>query len=308
MRARVCQIALAAMAAGCFQGAVSGVPGAPDAGEMDPGGDMEPVDFGRLDAAPGDAGPVPECPARDPDFFCVNEPGGSPMPIGRGPFDLPIFVGNDGRCYCGEDVSCDARVARDGSVDLTTGLCGEGPICGACFPNVSGSCAVPALEVGRHDVRINGRLAFQVEVRPEGPRYAFFPACTRPAPEPTADVCGSYELSGPGVSGIDTLCHPSEVAEFARADLRVSASCGSCTDAPGSCEVIVEDSTLRVVPQLLEGQCDVDCPPACFEHELRCITPPLPEGSYVVRVEGGPASRLEVIATAPTPVEVCVGP
>ncbi|MEM1416336.1 MAG: hypothetical protein AAGH15_15615 [Myxococcota bacterium] len=307
MRLLACHLVPLALLLGCHSTAVIGNP---------PGDLGAPVDGGRpsLDlGGPGDLG-TPDfgaaCPFRQPDFACHNEEGGAMQPIAGQPFELPVFVGRTGECFCGETVACEVRVRPDGAVELTTGFCQEGPLCDACFPTIEGRCAVPALDAGEHDVFIDGQLAMALQVLPAGVRPPFSPRCIAPQRIPDRTACNDFELSAPGPPGFDSLCHPVESFVGARVDLTVATSCDSCIDAPGPCEVIVTGDTLTVVPRRREGTCEVDCPAICFSNESRCVTPPLPEGDYRVIVEGsGVTSALRVTSVPSFPVEtVCILP
>jgi hypothetical protein len=197
--------------------------------------------------------------------------------------DIEVLIGGEGRCYCGETIEC---VARRGSAPNTllidAGLCAEGPLCDACFPYITGSCTLPPLEAGSWHVEINGEPAFDVDVLERGIVPEWGAMCVRPAQvgEPS---CG---VSWPPVAGRhDQVCHPQAVYIDSRVEIEVTNTCGTC-ETGGPCFVEIFDDVIRVRPSTLYPACDIACPAVCIERTDVCVTPPLPEGTWRVEVEG----------------------
>lgn len=233
---------------------------------------------------PFDAGPLPpSCGPAPLDYACTRTETGL-IPVGVA-HDLPVYFGDGQRCYCGEQVRCDARLAPDGAIDLSTSMCAEF-LCDGCFPTVEGSCRLPPLAAGFYDVRVNGALAFQLEASNASPAIGPVDRCQTyprdslscgwwwpPAPEPTSQIC-----------------HPAEVTSGAPIYVSVTDFCLACGAVIGPCQVTRTASSIHVSPTSMSSQCDVDCAAICNLGEQVCVIPPLEAGEYTVTLEGLPGA------------------
>lgn len=260
-----------------------------------------------------DAGPVwdggrSDCDGRRADVSC----GTAPYPSGV-PFELPVSIGGDGDCYCGETVSCAVSV-RPGpmgepvDIELSTAVCHGGALCDACFPYIEGACAIPALPGGRYPVWIDGERAFDLHVE-EGDFVGEQQCTTSAEPDPLG--CGPVSWP-PDRYEVGEVCHPGSISPGPRATIRVVDQCASCGQQPGPCTVTLDESgfapVLRVDATRTYSACDVDCPDVCMRMEQRCAVPAgLPYGRYQVLVNGRSFGTWLEITDTPTFEEVCAG-
>jgi hypothetical protein len=273
-----------------------------------PGHDFgpRPVDGGPIGRDGGHAGP---CSPRRADVTC----GTAPHPSGI-PFDLPVAIGGDGECYCGETVDCAVSV-RPGptgepvELDLNTNICVGGALCDACFPYIEGSCRVPALPEGSYPVWMNGERAFDLEV--EGADFIGQEQCTRvAAPDPLG--CGPVSWPPQGFEPGE-ICHPESVFTGSRATITVVDTCASCGQQPGPCTVTVDESGFAPVLQVQTSRtytaCDVDCPAICMRMEHECVVPDTlaPETYHQVLVNGVNFGTGITTGMLGDPSEVCAG-
>jgi len=252
-------------------------PWTPDMGPRPRDGGPRTPDGGRSDCSP-----------RRADVTC----GTAPHPSGI-PFELPVSIGGEGECYCGETVECavSLRPSPTGEVvgvDLTTSMCHGGAICDACFPYIEGSCAMPALPGGDYPVWLNGERAFDLEV--EAGDFMGTQQCTRPA-APDALDCGPVEWPPQRIEPGE-ICHPESVFTGTRATITVVDTCASCGQQPGPCTVTVDETGIAPVLQVETTRtntvCDVECPSFCMRMEHECVVPDTlaPETYYQVIVNG----------------------
>lgn len=251
-----------------------------------------------------DAGPGPSCAAEPAsiDLACFSH-----VTAGR-PFELPVLIGGEDGCFCGEEVTCAARVESEGVLVLETGLCPGLAICEACNPFVAGTCALPPLDAGTWRVRVNGTDAWELEVTSPDVLPERGAQCVRRADD--GGACGN--AFPPSEYAPSRACHPSGAYVGERVPIRVVDPCGGCATVAGPCEVSVFDDVIRVHAERVSIGCDVDCPAICTEREDVCWTPPLEAGTWTVVFDGlvttddRPPTTITV-AGAPPGGEACAG-
>lgn len=284
-----------------------------DAGPRPSDGGPGTHDIGPLpwwDAAPDpDGGPSGPCTPRRADVTC----GTAPYPSGI-PFELPVSIGGEGECYCGETVDCSVSV-RPGptgepvEIDLNTQLCHGGALCDACFPYIEGSCVMPALPGGDYPVWLNGERAFDLHV--ERADFIGQRRCTTMA-EPDPLDCGPVSWP-PQTFEPGEICHPESVFTGSRATITVVDTCASCGQQPGPCMVTIDETgvapVLMVETTRTYTACDVDCPSICMRAEHECVVPGTldPETSYQVIVNGVNFGTRITSGMLGDPGEVCAG-
>ncbi len=255
-----------------------------------------------------DGGPAGPCSPRRADLTC----GAAPHPSGI-PFDLPVAIGGEGECYCGETIDCAVSVRPSPTgepveIDVNTQLCVGGALCDACFPYIEGSCRVPALPGGDYPVWMNGERAFDLHI--EEADFIGQQQCTRVA-EPDSIGCGPVGWPPQRIEPGE-ICHPSSIFTGTRATITVVETCGTCGQQPGPCTVTLDESgfapVLKVETTTTWTACDVDCPSICMRHEHECVVPDTlaPETSYQVLVNGTSfGTTIEVGSFAGE--EICAG-
>lgn len=249
--------------------------------------------------------PPPGCEGGEPralDLLCPSW-----IPAGRAT-TIPVAIGGDGQCYCGESVACEVTsVTRTGTIELSTSICSEGLLCDGCFPYVEATCELPALPEGTWAVRVNGERLFDLNVSPPDVMPEWGLACQHRRGEDTLG-CGTDWPPQPVEQPTET-CHPRGAYPEERVTLRVTDGCASCGTIEGPCRVDVFDDVVRLSPRRVNTNCDVDCPTICMPQEHTCVTPPLPEGTWRVFVGDVPmGTRIEVGAPPATTEEVCGAP
>ena len=242
-------------------------------------GDASAGDASTGDASTGDAGTLPMvdagpgCSAEPFDFACDYF-----FPAETA-FELPIFWGVlDYGCYCGETIGCAVNEQSDGSLDLQPSLCpGE---CDACFPSAEGSCSIPPLSEGEHEVRVEGATGFTITTH--DPELSVLPAprCHTLTAYDDFSGCGSVERT----MNTTSLCGPSTIAAGTQIALELTNGCTSCDVSAGGCEVVVRDDVIELTPALQTSSCPGDCPAVCFEETVACVLPPLDAGEYTLHL------------------------
>lgn len=200
--------------------------------------------------------------------------------------EIPVLFGDlaGDDCYCGETVSCWAEVLAGGVVDFHTEVCRDpGFDCEACNPFIEGTCSLPALTEGTWTVRNDGVDAFQLDVISPDVLPEWGPTCQSRA-HSTADGCGT--LWPPSAARPDMLCHAQSATIGERIALEITHGCPPCNAPAGPCEVEITHDVILVKTSTLDPACDIACPPFCEERTDTCLTPPLPEGAWQVRVDG----------------------
>lgn len=279
-------------------------------GEIDAGprrGDLGP---GRPDAGPRvpDGGGRIDCSPHRASLTC----GASPHFAGSS-FDLPISIGGEGECYCGETIYCGVSV-RPGptgepvEIDLNTELCHGGALCDACFPYIEGSCPIPALPAGEYPVWLNGERAFDLEVQGD---FVEQEQCTRVAAPDSLD-CGPVGWPAQRFEAGE-ICHQEDVFIGTRPTITVVDTCATCGQQPGPCTVTIDESGFAPVLQVdvsrTNTACDVDCPAICMRMEHQCVVPDglAPETAYQVIVNGRSFGTTITASTFGGGEETCVG-
>lgn len=248
-------------------------------GVCDPYCGIVQEDAGAADAGAADAG-APDCPMADPRALDVICP--SLVRAGE-PTTIPIAIGGDGGCYCGERIDCEVRRGDEpNTLELRANVCIDGPLCEACFPYIESTCTLPALEEGRWTVRDRGETAFTFDVVSPDVMPEWGLECVSARGE-DALGCG---LTWPPTEPLQAsrACHPGGVFAEQRVELTVTDGCGTCGTTPGPCEVEIFDDVLRVRPSRVESMCDIGCPAVCMEVDSTCTTPPMPAGVWRVFV------------------------
>lgn len=238
----------------------------------------------------------PTCGPRVPDVVCFDH-----VPAGR-PTRVEVALGLEAECFCDQDLVCTASITGPRTVELTTSLCPETPICRACEGPPVGECELPALDAGTWHVVANGEDLLDLEVTRGDVLPERADVCVRRA---VVDGCGALWSPAP----FDALraCHASAALTGSRVPIRVYDACGGCMQR-GPCEVVVLDGTIRVSATRMPPSCEIACPPVCIPDEHVCLTPPLPAGSYRMVVDGlavDESTTLEVGLV--TGEEVCAG-
>lgn len=262
-----------------------------------PGGrDVGPVfiDAG-LDAALVPSADVGTCGIRAVDFACTDHGNGA-VPAGA-PFSLPVFLGDGVTCYCGETIACSASVSA-GVVELATAQCSD-LLCDGCFPVVSGTCAIPALDPGSYRVRVNGVDAMELVASNDVPGIGPVDVC-----ETVADDHHCGLTWTPTLESIDSVCLPGGPPAGTPFALHVTASV-ACGAIP-QCEVQRTASHLRVVLRTVPTGCDVDCGGPTFPLTAACAVPALEPGDYDLVTESGLSTTFTVVAGTTTRDETCV--
>ena len=229
------------------------------------------------------------------------------------PFTLPVSIGGEDECFCGETIACSVSVrpgpdGRPVELDLNTALCVDGALCDACFPFVDGACEVPALPEGDYPVWVNGERGFDIHV--EGGDFIGGASCETVAVPDTAG-CGPV-LWPPRSFMAGEVCRPEEVAPATRSTIRVVDTCATCGQQPGPCTVTIDETgiipTLVVEATTTDSMCDFDCPSICMRLEHECVVPPLPSGSggYNVVVNGSSYGMMQV-GSPSGGGEICIG-
>lgn len=249
--------------------------------------------------APFDAGPLPECPPVSFGFACTDTETGYVLP--DTPTELPIFVGDLGECYCGENLDCVGAIVGPGQLELRAVMCPG--VCDGCFPFVEGSCALPPLSEGVWHATVDGEDAFDFMVSSATPGIGPVDRChSVTVPEP---ICGSEWF--PRAEPVDQLCVPTEMPAGTPIPVQLTDFCMGCGSSFGSCEVVVTANDVQVIPRSLTSSCDVDCPDMCFFAETTCYLPPLPRGEYNVRIDGIPGvATLTMGDTPPSGALSCI--
>lgn len=253
-------------------------------------------DAGR-DASGGasDAG-VTGCGPRPLDLLCFDH-------VRAGvPNEVAITLAlSDGECFCEQALTCEATITGPRELALRTALCPEMADCRACGGPPTGTCTLPAMEVGTWHVTVNGEDALDLLVSDVLPEPAN--VCVRRA---VIDSCGANW--DPAGLFVGRACYPSAAPGESPVEIQVFDSCGGCVQR-GPCEVVVMDDVIRVRATRLSNACDLACPPSCEPDEHRCFTPPLPPGSYRVEIEGLSSDEPPTIEVGPglSGPETCVG-
>lgn len=278
--------AAAALLQGCFLFHGTGDPPRPTPGP-DAGGPI-PVgpDAGRPPPPRRDAGipppPPPGCVPRALDFACTDTGNGA-VPVGA-PYALPIALGGDGACFCGEQLECTAAIVGPGQLALRTVMCAE-ILCDGCFPFVQATCALPPLEEGVWHVTVNDRDALELTVSDATPGVGPVDVCSTRAPDASTSCAPVWS---PLAEPVDQLCVPGVAPPGTPIAVELTDFCLGCGMSVGSCDVIRTANDLRVVPRSLPPSCDIDCGAECSLAESRCVIPPLEEGEYTLHVDGLP--------------------
>lgn len=265
---------------------------------------------GSVDAAPtppdarptsrdaGSACEVPLVPTR-PTRACAAES------IPHLPAERPgtLLVSLDG-CFCAETLHCEARAAGDDAIELSVGLCPSLADCSECVPHLDVACEIPALPPGQRDVRVNGEHAFAMQVR-EGMSAWGEQLCFSLAPE----VSEGLFCEAPGTAIVPPFgeCHASSIGTDESLEVRIIDACPPCFAVPGACEIRTSDTNqIDVRPLRRECECPTcgACAPGCFPQERTCRLPPLPEGLWLVHVEGATGSTAVRVGPSRGP-EVC---
>jgi hypothetical protein len=196
------------------------------------------------------------------------------------PIVLDAFVRN-GECWCNHSLGCAVDV--DGQViDVTTAVCTPQDLCGACFVEVEGTCALPALDAGRYELRVNGERAADLDVGAGRTAcWDLAPVIEPPGEGATCEPRESFPSVELCLGGIDGFGAP-------RTHFTVTDTCGSCLDRAGGCRVERDDQTLRLYPEYLTCDCPTcgDCPAVCLDVEVECTPERLEPGTYRVEVPG----------------------
>lgn len=266
-----------------------------DAGaDRDAGG----TDAGTADAGTADAGAG--CDFRAPDVACA------PLSVDIG--DITFQVGNDGDCYCGDRIECDAHVGADGRLSISTAFCPG--FCDACFPSAEATCRLPTQPAGVYEVLVNDRPGFELTTGTVLPHNPMGEICSTLAP-PT-EGCDDSPTFVPLAT--DGVCLPRRASVGQGFAVRVQNSCGSCFDHPGGCDAIVDASranTVTLRPKRLVDECPLvgACPPACFATVTECWVPPLwRAGTWTVEALDGESIEIEVAeGSTPATGEQCFG-
>jgi hypothetical protein len=250
-----------------------------------------------------DAGPIPEgCVPAPLDFACTRTETGM-IPVGVA-HDLPVYFGDVDRCYCGEQIRCEAHLAPDGAIELYTSMCSEF-LCDGCFPHVEGSCRLPPLAAGIYDVRVLGDNSFRIEVSDATPVIGPIDHCSR---YPRDSISCGWQWP-PSPEQTDQLCVPAEVTAGSPIYARVDDFCAHCGMIDGPCRVTRTASSIHVQPMSLASSCDVDCTDECSLEQITCVIPPLEAGTYTVTLEGIPGAATMVVhdpGVSPGPGNSCV--
>ncbi|MAQ13382.1 MAG: hypothetical protein CMN30_01080 [Sandaracinus sp.] len=321
MRSTIFSVSLL-LATGCF-----GLHGSDDDGSStdDIGDAPPPRDMGPRDMAPRPVDLPVYLDSTPPPVDFAVEPGCGPeaFDVSCGtravpanvPFELPVSIGGPDRCYCGERVSCSVETvdAPTGlEVVLHTAICADDLLCDGCFPYIEGSCALPALAPGVHQVWVDdGSNRWPVFSLAAGSPAAG-EICRTPAEPDECRATGISELVRAG-----EICHPETARAGARETITVVDQCGTCGDTPGVCHAWVDTTalvpTVAVEPTMKRSDCAEGCPTVCMRREYECVLPELEPGTvYQVAVNGPEGRRLgfslPVTDEGPRPSEVCEGP
>lgn len=226
--------------------------------------------------------PPPECDAVRATRACVDT-GFVPPGV---PFSLPIAVGGDGGCYCGEDLECDARIVGDHLLELNTLVCSRGDVCDACFPWLDGACELPPLDEGSWQVVINGDDAFELIARPIPPSIEPMARCYEASvPVPEGTFC---PFPGELLPSGSEICYPAAAPAHEPMKITVTNTCAGCDDYSGGCSITVVGDAIEV--RALTRSCNCPscgaCPEICQREEVSCYTPALEAGDYRVMVGG----------------------
>ncbi|HBQ13192.1 MAG TPA: hypothetical protein DEF51_19310 [Myxococcales bacterium] len=226
------------------------------------------------------------------------------VPAGQ-PTRIPVAIGGDGECYCGEQVLCDAQLGAEPFVlEIESSICAEGALCEACFPYIEAECELPPMETGTWTVRANGEDLFQLSVAPAGTMPEWGLECVHRRGEDRLG-CGT-DWPPRRVFEPTSACHPEGAYPEERVTFTVTDGCAGCGTIEGPCEVEVFDDVVRLRPSRVETQCDVDCPTVCMPMDHTCVSPPLPEGTWRVFLEDVElGTRIEVASPPGTTDEVC---
>lgn len=253
-----------------------------------------------IDASLALDGGGPSCPGAIPDFACDTF-----FPAEQS-FDIPILWGANGSCYCGETTACTATLEEDGTIQLRATQC-DGS-CEACLPTAQGTCTIPPLSEGDHDVYIEGHPAFTI--RAHDPNLMVFsaPECQSVAPAPTTR-CGAAERVD--MPANEVCFSPSDFpGQYIRVE--VSNTCGNCAQSPGSCEAEVRDDTIFLLPEMQQDACEapLDCPAVCETKTVECFIPPLEAGTYDLYLPNDEHRITDALIISDTPAgaaPTCVG-
>jgi hypothetical protein len=250
----------------------------------DAGPPIEGPDAGRRDAGARDAG-ASSCvfsPASQATSACTS--------AGRTTLDVRI----EG-CFCKPFATCESLVDEPPGLDgarallIETELCDHPDIdCDACVPFIDVECEVPPLEPRERNVYVNGHYAFRLPL-PETDPDEFDRCWTFAAPHVPSEAPSSLSCHAPGPeSSPGRVCYPQLTAADQGALIAVTSSCSRCFSEPSDCQVTVAGGRIEVVARDLDCTCAPcgPCPSECTELERTCRTPPLPEGSYELDVEG----------------------
>ncbi|MGF1468639.1 MAG: hypothetical protein ACFCGT_21145 [Sandaracinaceae bacterium] len=309
-------VAAVAALSGCFDshGRGAGPDGEPplrdlsipsaDAGRPDLGAD-EGVDHGP---PPVDAGsprldvPLP-CWSRPLDFACTG-PGSGAVAVGEN-VEILVAFGGLGACYCGEGLGCAAAVDESTrTLALTSTMCAEA-VCTLCHPFVTRPCRLPPLTEGRYAVTVNGEYAFDLEASDAPATSGPVERChTRARP----DRFGCTPTAATRPAPVREVCHPTRIEGRAPTNVRATADCLLCPESLGPCTVTRTAMAIDVEVLAMDTTCPGGCSAACASREMACVLPPLPPGTYTLRVSGLPGvSTLEVDPEQPEADEsVCL--
>lgn len=194
----------------------------------------------------------------------------------------------DGGCFCRHELRCTATVTGPRTIDLVTEICDPGFDCSDCEPTVDGTCALPPLEEGEWTATVNGRDGFDFRVAAPTPGV---PIPGRQVADTVAPVVeGGRVCPWPGdwMVAPSRICHPEARPAGEPFAVEVIDVCGGCFDAPGHCEVTVQDGAITVDPYRRRCECPACgvCEPECIPNTIECWVPPLPEGEHAIYLEG----------------------
>lgn len=256
------------------------------------------------DAPPAPPPDAPACvpdPAADLVALCTVS-GGSDLPRSISASITAVWR----TCACREPLCAIAADEGARTIDAQPSPC-ERDVCDEC----SGESSCPgtgSLPDGEYTLEAWGRDVYDVTLAPE--TDVRLPRCFAvPDPIDPALTCppGSDDRVLPA-----EVCFPSLDDVGAMVAIDVTATCGSCFDASGGCEVIREGLTLVVRPRVRHCACPTcgDCAEVCTAVPIVCRSPALRDGRYRVVLdalgERRPVGELEIADVTSRGATTCV--